>query len=179
VAAALRGEGVIDFMQDILSEDQMRGLIEFQEKKKVSKIESKALKDFAKLQQSIDLSDEQKDEVYTLLYDDVEKSLNSQSDADFVTQSMMSSMGVDLGMGELDMNSIMSGTDGEEAPRNRADILQRIKESHQNKIDRKVAHLAPVLNETQQQQYRKSLESKGSMLQMLLKGATITTEQPK
>ena len=172
MAAALRGDGLNEFMKNHLSEDQMEGLEALQERKKNSKVESRALKDLAKLQQTLDLSDDQKDKVYNLLIEDAEKRLASQSDADFLTRSMMSSMGVEMDLGDMDMGSVMNlHAEGDDAPKDRAALIQKMKDDRQKRIDDKVARLAPVLNETQQQQYRKSLENKGGMFQMMIQGA--------
>jgi hypothetical protein len=171
MAAALRGDGLNDAMKNVLSEDQMEGLEAMQERKQNSKIESRAMKDLAKLQQTLDLSEDQKQKVYDVLMEDAEKSLESQSDADFVTRLMMSSMGVEMDLGDMDMGSVMTlHTDSEDAPTDRASMIKQMKESRQKKIDTKVERLSPVLDESQQEQYRKSLENKGGMFNMMLQG---------
>jgi len=176
MAAALRGDGLNDAMKNVLSADQMEGLEAMQERKQNSKIESRAMKDLAKLQQTLDLSEDQKQKVYDVLMEDAEKSLESQSDADYVTRSMMSSMGVKMDLGDMDMGSVMSlHTDGEDAPTDRASMIKQMKENRQKKIDAKVERLAPVLDESQQQQYRKSLENKGGMFNMMLQGVEAGT----
>lgn len=178
MAAALRGDGLGDAMKNILSEDQMEGFEAMQERKKNSKIESRAMKDLAKLQQSLDLSEDQKQKVYDVLMEDAEKSLASQSDADYVTRAMMSSMGVEMDLGDMDMGSMMSlHTEGENAPTDRASMIKKIKEDRKKRIDTKVERLNPVLNETQQQQYRKSLENKGGMFNMMLQGVEAGTSE--
>ncbi len=171
MAAALRGDGLSDAMQNILSDDQMEGFEVMQERKKNSKIESRAMKDLSKLQQTLDLTDDQKDKVYGVLIEDAEKSIESQSDADYVARAIMSSMGVEMDLGDMDMGSIMSfGIDDETNPTDRAAAIQKMKEYHQNRIDSKVERLSSVLDETQQQQYRKSLENKGGMFNMMMQG---------
>jgi hypothetical protein len=143
-----------------------------------SKIESRAMKDLAKLQQTLDLSEDQKQKVYDVLMEDAVKSLASQSDADFVTRSMMSSMGVEMDLGDMDMGSVMTlHTDSEDAPTDRASMIKQMKENRQKKIDAKVERLAPVLDESQQQQYRKSLENKGGMFNMMIQGVEAGTSE--
>lgn len=176
MAAALRGDGLNDAMKNLLSEDQMAGLEAMQERKKNSKIEARAMKDLAKLQQSLDLTEDQKQKVYDVLMADAEKSIEEQSDADYVTRAMMSSMGVEMDMGDMDMGGIMqlgggeAGGIGENGVPDRAAIIKQMKENRKKRIDAKVARLAPVLDETQQQQYRKNLESKGGMFNMMIQG---------
>ena len=171
MAAALRGDGLNDAMENVLSADQMEGLETMQERKKNNEIESRAMKDLSKLQQSLDLSEDQKQKVYDVLMQDAQKKLAAQSDADYVTRAMMSNMGIEMDLGDMDMGSVMTlHTDGENAPTDRASIIQKMKDDRQKRIDEKVARLAPVLNETQQQQYRKSLESQGGVLNMMIQG---------
>lgn len=171
IAGAIRGDGLNDYMQAHLSGDQLDGLEAYQERKKKSQVESVALKDLAKLQQTLDLSLEQKDEVYGLLMEDAEKGLEEQSDADFVSRAMMSSYGVEMDLGDMDMGSMMELANPQNAgDLNQASMIQQIKDKRQKQIDAKVERLAPVLNDNQQAQYRKSLESKGGMLNMMIQG---------
>jgi hypothetical protein len=171
MAAALRGDGLNDAMKNVLSADQMEGLEAIQERKNNNKIESRAMKDLAKLQQSLDLSEDQKQKVYNVLMEDAEKKLAAQSDADYVTRAMMSSMGVEMDLGDMDMGSVMSlQAEGKTVPTDRASMIQKMKDDRQRRIDDKVARLAPVLDKTQQEQYRKSLENQGGMLNMMLQG---------
>mgnify|MGYP000288907090 CR=1 FL=1 len=84
---------------------------------------------------------------------------------------MMSNMGLDIDLGDMDMGSLMGmNPEGENAPQDPAAMLKKIQEDRQTKIDAKVQRLAPLLSESQQQQYRKSLESQGGMMNMLLQG---------
>jgi len=174
MAAALRGDGLNDFMKSHLSEDQIEGLAAYQERKKKNKIESAALKDLAKLQTNLDLSQEQKDDVYGILMEDAEKRMTDQSDADFVTRSMMSSYGMEMDLGDMDMGNMMALANPEAGGKvDQAAMIQKMKEDRQNRINAKVERLAPVLNETQQAQYRKSLESQGGMFNMMLQGVEV------
>ncbi|MCP5538221.1 MAG: hypothetical protein H7A51_18560 [Akkermansiaceae bacterium] len=171
MAAALRGDGLNDAMKNLLSAEQMDGLEAMQERQKNNVVEARAMKDLAKLQQALDLSEDQKQKVYNVLMEDAEKSLATQSDADYVTRSMMSGMGIEMDFGDMDMGSVMNlHVEGENAPADRAAIIQRLKETRRKQIDEKVDRLAPILNETQQQQYRKSLESQGGMFNMMIQG---------
>ncbi|BDS06432.1 hypothetical protein NT6N_14720 [Oceaniferula spumae] len=174
MAAAIRGDGLNDFMKSHLSEDQMEGLEAYQERKKKSKIESAALKDLAKLQQNLDLSQEQKDDVYGILMEDAEKRMDAQSDADYVARAMMSSYGMEMDLGDMDMGSVISLASPDNGGNiDQATVIQQMKENRQKQIDEKVQRLSPVLNETQQAQYRKSLENKGGMLNMMLQGVEV------
>lgn len=171
IAAALRGDGLNDAMQNTFSAEQMKNLEAMQERKKNNKIESMAMRDLSKLQQSLDLSEDQKQKVYDVLMEDAEQSISSQSDTDYVTRTMMSNMGLDIDLGDMDMGSLMGmNPEGENAPQDSAAMLKKIQEDRQTKIDAKVQRLAPLLSESQQQQYRKSLESQGGMMNMLLQG---------
>ncbi len=175
LAAALRGDGLNDAMQDVFTDDQMEGLEAMQGRKKNRMIESHAMKDLAKLQGTLDLADDQKDEVYTILVEDAEKALDEQSDANFVMKDMMSSVmggtGIEMDMGDMDFSSLMAlESGGEESFVDKANIIQKMKDDHQKKINAKVERLAPVLNETQLEQYRKSLENKGGMFKMMMQG---------
>lgn len=51
-----------------------------------------------------------------------------------------------------------------------ASFIRKLKDDRQKRIDGKVVRMAPFLNETQQEQYRKALKNKGGMLDMMLDG---------
>ena len=157
--AAMRGDGLNEFMKDHLTGVQMEALETFQERQRNNKIESHALKGYARLQ-DLNLSDDQRDKVYNLLVEDAEKRLASQSDLDFLSRSMMSGIGVEADLGDIDIGSVIGHAEGGGSEAHGA-WLKRRDELRKKMIDMKVARLAPVLNEAQQQQYRKILEDKG------------------
>jgi len=171
MAAAMRGDGLDDYMKDFLSEEQMEGLDTFQKRQQKNKIEGKALKDLSTIQQVLDLSDDQRDAVYNVLVEDAEKSIANQSDANVVMGGMMKSMGLDMDMGEMDMGSLMAL----ESPQNeekvdKASIITKMKDDRAKKIDTKVERMASVLDDAQLKQYRNHLESKGAMFNMMIQG---------
>ena len=169
LAAALRGDGLNAAMKDHLTTAQMDGLEALQKRKKTSRLESQAFKGLAKLQQTLDLTAEQKDKVYNLLIEDAEKKINAQSDRDFLMQNMMQGMGMSMGFGGMDEITSYA-YDGNDGPMDHSTRLQRMKEARKKKIDAKVERLAPVLNDLQKKQYRRTLENKGGMFQMMMHG---------
>lgn len=171
MAAAMRGDGLTEAMADHLSEDQQAGLEAMQARKKKNKIEGMAMKDLSKIQQNLDLTDDQRDEVYNILIEDAETKLENESDTNVVMNGMMKSMGIDMDLGDMDMGSMMqldpAQNDGEVDP---ANAIAQIQEQRANNINAKVERMAPVLNETQLKQYRNHLESSGGMLNMMMQG---------
>ena len=168
-AAALRGDGLRDYMASYLDTEQMKALDAFQERKRNSRIEARALKEFAKLQQDLNLRDDQKDKAYALIAGDVEKQLEAQSDADYVFRAVLSStgLGIDVGDMDMDMGEMMALKDGQK-PRSPAVTMNSFREKRQKRINEKIALLAPVLDEPQLKRYRKNLEKSGGLLQQIL-----------
>lgn len=175
MAAAMRGDGLADAMAEHLDDDQKEALEAMQERKQRNKIEAVAMKDLAKVQQVLDLSDEQRDAVYDVLVEEANDKVESESDTNVVMNGMMSNMGVDMDLGDVDMGSMMSlstqGEDGEGGEDiDRESIITKLKEDRQKKIDTKVERMAPILNDNQLKQYRNHLENKGGMFNMMIQG---------
>lgn len=164
LAAALRGDGLVDHMADLISDEQLVKLEEIQERKKNNTIESTALKSLSKLQQALDLDDDQKDQVYDLLLEDAEKNLDSESDAELVTKTMMSGMGVDLDLESMGISELFNMSNSPDpGVTDKESLMEKMAEARQNSINEKVERFSSILNETQQAQYRKDLESKGGL----------------
>jgi len=172
MAAAMRGDGLDDYMKDFLSEEQMEGLDTFQKRQQKNKIEGKALKDLSTIQQVLDLTDDQRDSVYNVLVEDAEKSIANQSDANVVMGGMMKSMGLDMDMGEMDMGSLIALElpENQEEEVDKVSIITKMKDDRAKKIDTKVERMASVLDDAQLKQYRNHLESKGAMFNMMIQG---------
>lgn len=171
IAAAIRGEGMQEHMKEFLSEEQIEALDAREKRQRKNKIEGVALKDLSKIQQSLDLSDDQRDEVYNILVEEAEQKLDNKSDANVIMDGMMQNMGIDMDMGDIDMGSLMQldpSQGGGEV--DRATVIKKMKEDRARKIDAKVERLAPVLNEAQQKQYRNQLENKNGMFNMMMQG---------
>lgn len=168
MAAALRGDGLKEFMADQLDEKQLEEFDALEKRKHENKVESAALKNLAKLQQTLDLSDSQKDEIFGLYVENAKQKLDNQSDSSFVSEAMMSSMGVSMDLEEMGLESVMEMPEMTGGEMDQATMMQFMKDSRQKKIDQKVKKLSPILNENQLSQYRKSLENKGSAMNMII-----------
>ena len=107
MAAAMRSDGLAEAMDEHLSKEQKEALDAMQQRKKKNKIEGLAMKDLSKIQQALDLNDEQRDEVYNILIEDAESKLENESDASVVMNGMMKSMGLEMDMGDMDMGALM------------------------------------------------------------------------
>ena len=156
-----------DVMAEILSGDQMVTFDGVKAAEREKKVESRALKDLAKLNSVIDLRPEQKDAVYQVLYDD------AGTKVDKAAESGSSIFGTMFGGGfgvEMDMDSIamhdsvmVAGADAEGGSPEAS--MAAFRDAQQKRIDDQVNRLSSVLDETQLQNYRDHLESQGSMFE--------------
>lgn len=177
LAAAMRGDDLAEAMSEHLTDEQKEGLEAMQLRKKKNKIDGIAMKDLSKIQQALDLTDEQRDEVYNILIEDAETKLENESDANVVMNGMMSSMGIDMDMGDMDMGAMMQLDPSQNnTPADQSSIIAQMKEQRARQIDAKVERMAPALNETQLRQYRNHLENKGGMFNMMIQGMEMQGE---
>lgn len=156
-----------DLMAEILSGDQMETFDVVKTAEREKKVESRALKDLAKLNSVVDLRPEQKDAVYQVLYDD------AGIKVDKAAESGSSIFGTMFGGGfgvEMDMDSIAmhdsayvtgAGIEGEGAEAGMA----AFRDAQQKRIEDQVNRLSSVLDENQLKNYRDHLESQGSMFE--------------
>lgn len=164
LATVLRGDGIAGHLDPHLSDEQREGLEAMQVRQRETAVESRALKELSKIQGSLDLSDEQKDQVYTVLVDDAGAWLDNQSDGDFVAREMMSSMGMEMDFGDMDMGAFAEM----EGPGDRREVMLRMREEVEQRREQKIERMRPILSGIQLERYRRSLESQGGMFNMMI-----------
>ncbi len=174
--AELTGDGALeDALADILTDEQKAENEALKERELANKIESKALKSLARLS-DLDMTQEQKDAAYDILYQQAEESAGKESATNGIFTAITGGMGLNIDVDDIGIDfdeiseataeSVASG----EVP-DQGDIMARMRENQQRKIDAKVEALRPVLNEDQLTQYRESLEiNRGGILGGLLDG---------
>lgn len=169
MADAMRGKGMREHMKEFLSEDQLVKLDALEKRKHKNKVEGRAMKDLAKLQQNMDLTEDQKNDVYGVLLRDAEDSVKNQSDADLLMRSYMEGMGMGIDMGDEDLGVIMQLQSlGDDA--NPLEAIKEIQAERQKTIDARVENMAAVMDESQLKQYRSHLENQGGMMRMMMQG---------
>lgn len=162
MASLLAGDGLEDTLASILTPEQEEAYDALKKRERENKVEASALKNLAKLS-FLDLSQEQKDAAYDILYSEAEKSADNGSPGNVMMSVMTSGMGIELDADDLGLSGIMDAQfEGDADSTNPGDIMARMKEAQAKKIDEKVNALSSVLDEQQQEQYRKHLESKNS-----------------
>lgn len=161
MAATTRGDGMSDYMKDFLSEEQMEELETYQKRQKNNKIEARAMKKLANLQTALDLNDDQRDAVYSILVEDIDKSTANRSDAHVVFDGFING-GRDRFELDFDDLSLRKVTNVplslKVSADNQARILAEMNEKRTKEIDAKVERMASVLDDAQLKQYRNVLE---------------------
>jgi len=166
----LKGDDLDEALADILTPEQKEELEAVEKRELANKVEAKALKDPAKLS-GLDLSQEQKDQAYDILYKQAEGTVTTTaaSGATGMLSMITEGMGIELDADALGIAATMipSADDianGEIEQPNPQEMMAKAKENMDQKIDDKVEALRPVLNETQLEQDRKDLELKSGGL---------------
>ena len=163
--AELSGNGTFDeALAEILTDEQKEEHEAVKTRELANKVEAKALKDLAKLS-SLDMTQEQKDAAYDVLYKQAEESTGNNSAESGILSMVTDGLGIELDIDAGDLGvagTVIPDSNGDEAPRNPQDMMKRMQENRQKKIDQKVEALRPVLDDNQLEQYRKSLEIKNN-----------------
>ena len=173
---SLTGDSSLDdALAEILTDEQKEENEALKERELSNKVEAKALKNLANLS-SLDMTQEQKDAAYDILYKQAEESTSNASPASGILSMVSEGLGIELDAGDLgiDAAELPDGSDpdaSEDGARDPQKMMARMRENQQKQIDTKVEAMQPILNETQLDQYRKSLEIKrGGILGGILGG---------
>jgi len=163
-ASLLTDDGMDDMLAGILTPEQAEEHDALKKRERDNKIEASALKNLAKLS-FLDMSQEQKDAAYDILYSQAETSVDKKSPGSAMMSLVTSGMGIELDAEDLGVSGLVDvQLDGETNSTDPGDLMARMKESQARKVDEKVEALRPVLDEKQLEQYRNHLESKSSGL---------------
>lgn len=155
-----------DQLTPSLTDDQKAALADFKDREHRSKVDTAALKSLSKLQGVIRFEDGQRDEVYKLLADSAETSVLAESETLDMANMFTEGMGIDMDPYGLGIQQAMTEAMGDpaamqEGAGNQKQMVQKLRETIDKRIDAKVELLRPVLNDKQLEQYRNELKSKG------------------
>ena len=163
----LRDDELDAALAGILTDDQKTTYEEMKQRDLNNRVEARAYKDLAEIQGVLDLSQEQKDEVYEILHDQAANQVDSNKDANAVVTAFTEGLGItinpeDFGISSVIQNQIDRAANGEQPSEDRGDWMRSIRENREQEIDQKVELLAPVLDDNQEDAYRTHLESRGA-----------------
>lgn len=164
IASLLGGDGVDEALDDLLTPEQKEAYEALKKRELANKVEASALKNLAKLS-FLDLTQEQKDAAYDILYNAAEKDTAEVSPQASIISAVTDGFGLEIDLDDLGLAEAFTGggTAAGETP-NPIEMMKRAKETMAKRIDEKVEVLRPVLTETQLEQYRNNLESKSGGL---------------
>lgn len=175
IGELMKSDGLDTATDGVLTDEQKEQYAAFKGKERQSRIESKAFKDLGNITTVLDLSADQRDNVYQVLMSEAATREDNQKGG-----SMMSlfsdGMGIqfddELGIQDLmqeQMEAQMQQQGGEKT--SMADIQKNFRNTVKQRTDAKVESLRPYLSETQLQQYRSHLETKSGGLFNMFGGA--------
>ena len=169
-------------LAEILTPEQQEELEGVKKREIANKVEAQALKELAKLS-NLDLSQEQKDAAYDILYKNAETSVGNETPATGLVSMITEGLGIELDSDTLGIATAMiPSTDDIESGEIEQDpraMMAQAQAKMDARIDAKVEAMRPVLNENQIDQYRKDLKLKsGGVFGGLLNGFTTEGEIP-
>ena len=169
----LEGKGLDAIMGEILDPAQQELWTEREEKRTHRAADSAALKDLAGLSSLIELDEDQR----TALYDHFYEKNNNQSATTNALSATIGSLTEGFGIkidpstfNGLDFSNLGNTSDSEGG---QANIAELMKQQREQRIEQQVSELEPILNPTQLQDYRESLQGQGSFLDNIIGGSTI------
>jgi hypothetical protein len=174
IGEMLKADFIDEALADILTPEQQEELEAVKKREIANKVEAQALKDLAKLS-TLDLTQEQKDAAYDILYKDAEASVGNETAATGIVSMFTEGLGIELDSDTLTVATAMipdiGGIESSEVEQDPQAMMAKAQENMTKRIDDKVEAMRPVLNDSQLTQYRKDLELKsGGIFGGLLNG---------
>jgi len=164
----MKTDGLDEATAGVLSDTQKEQYAGFKGKELQNRIESRTLKDLGNVTNVLELTPEQRDEVYQVLAQQAaerEQRASSTGMMNVFTEGMGVQIDDELGLQDLmqeQMDSQMAGNKG-----SKADMLKTMRETINQRAEAKAEALRPHLTDSQYQQYRSHLQTKAaSMLNM-------------
>ena len=174
ISEMLKADVIDEALADILTPEQQEELEAVKKREIANKVEAQALKELAKLS-NLDLTQEQKDAAYDILYKDAEASVGNETPATGIVSMITEGFGIELDSDTLGVATAMIPDIGDiesgEVEQDPQAMMAKAQENMNKRIDDKVEAMRPVLNDSQLNQYRKDLELKsGGIFGGLLNG---------
>ena len=151
-----------DFMKDLLGGGQAEDYAKLKEAELNQKIEGRALREMSSLAQAVDLRPEQRDAVYEILQNDARNTVGKEGGAEGF-EGFGFAAHVEVG-DTTEIGRVMTlKVEGDNAP-SAEDMMSRMRDQHQARIDGMVDRMNGVLDAGQLAQYRAGLEQGSLML---------------
>lgn len=172
----MKTDGLEEATTALLSDEQKQQLDAFKTRERQGRIESRALKDLGNVTNVLELSQEQRDQVYQVLTQEAAAREDKQKTAGMMTafsEGMGFQFDDELGVQDLLQEQMESHMDKDkpQGPEAMADMQKTFRETIRKRTEQKVNALRPYLNETQIQQYRDHLDTKATGLFNMFGGA--------
>ncbi len=172
LSTLMKGDALDEATAGLLTDEQKSGFDELKSKERQSRIDAKALKDLGNLGTVLDLTQDQKDAVYSVLSEQAAKQEDSTKSAAMMgmfTEGMGIQIDDEIGIQDILQEQMENHVDGPPS----ADIKKTIEETIRKRTDEKVEALRPVLTEQQLQQYRSHLETKAAGMMNMFGGIEV------
>ncbi|MFD0892636.1 hypothetical protein KBB96_14525 [Luteolibacter ambystomatis] len=176
IGELMKSDGLDTATEGVLTDEQKEQYTAFKGKERQSRIESKAFKDLGNITNVLDLSPEQRDNVYQVLMTEAATREDNQKASGNMMSLFSDGLGFqfddELGVQDLmqeQMEAQMQQQGGGKT--SMADIRKNFQATVKQRTDAKVEALRPYLSEPQLQQYRSHLETKGGGLLNMFGGA--------
>jgi hypothetical protein len=162
IGKLMNNDGLEESLADLLTPEQSEQYEALKERELANRVEARALNDLARLS-SLDLSQDQKDAAYEILYQQAQTAIESEGPANGMLSMVTNGFGIEVDSSSLGFASaVVVGGDDSSAdsgePVDPQAAMQRAREQMEQRVNEQVEALRPVLNETQLEQYRRDLQ---------------------
>lgn len=151
-----QAESLDKLMKEMLTADQHEAYEANKEAERNQRIEARTLRDMASLTQAVSLREDQRDAVYEILQNEARGQVDQSTEGGmqmgaFMNAEFAAPAGAEATVVQMNVDGPVDGMDHEQ-------IMGKVREQEQARIDRQVERLSGVLDATQLAAYRSHLE---------------------
>lgn len=151
-----QAESLDKLMKEMLTADQHEAYEANKEAERNQRIEARTLRDMASLSQAVSLREDQRDAVYEILQNEARAQVDQSAEGGmqmgaFMNAEFAAPAGAEATVVQMNVDGPVDGMDHEQ-------IMGKVREQEQARIDKQVERLSGVLDATQLAAYRSHLE---------------------
>ncbi|MGB0328668.1 MAG: hypothetical protein ACPGJR_14180 [Akkermansiaceae bacterium] len=157
----MQSDGIDEALVDILTTEQVEEHKAVKKRERANRVEARALQELARLS-DLDLTQDQKDAAYDILYQQAEESVGDGTPAQGMLSVVTDGFGIEVNSDALDLpTAVIPANDDAASGTAKSDpqtLMIVAREGMEQRINERVNFLRPVLSEAQLEQYQRSLE---------------------
>ena len=160
IAALARGDELRSALEEFASEEQLTKYDAYKRSKWERQVEAQAYKELAKITPVLNLTEDQKDQVFAVIQDSASERLKNEADFRAAMELYSGPTAAQMEMTDLALMRLMVAAE-QSGDFGSPEFMAQLKKTESQRIEQEVSHLEGILSSQQSDQYREHLNSTG------------------